>query len=143
MDSNEKKLEVKEEARIRFLGSNQKNILLVVQNSDVAFVDDEDLEFTGKWLGAIGLSLADVAILNMEPSPKTSSDIKNEFSPIIIFLLGTGPEQIGLPLYFPFYQVQKYDGITYLSTPELKILEANKEEKKKFWSCLQTLFPKK
>src|SRR5687768_12630662 len=50
--------------RFRFLGSNKKNILIIVHKPDVPFIEDNELQFLSTVLAACKLNIADIAVLN-------------------------------------------------------------------------------
>lgn len=125
---------------VPYLGENKKHILLMVNHAGIPYLTDDDLAFTTKWLIAINLTIADVAILNISGTRNSISELKKNLSPKMVFLFDTDQETIGLPLRFPNYQVQKFDGITFLSAPALKLISENNSEKKQFWNCLKEMF---
>lgn len=140
-DLNETASDTREFTPKKFLGGNQKHVLLLVDHLDTPFLHDEDYAFTEKWLAAVGLSVNDVAICNLAGTTCPMAAIKNAFEPNQVFLFGINMERIGLPMQIPHYQVQKYDGQTYLSAPGLQQIAAAQAEKKQFWNCLKTMFP--
>ena len=50
---------------VKFLGKNAKNIVLLVSNDTVPFLQDDELSFLTNILSACKLSLVDVAIVNI------------------------------------------------------------------------------
>ena len=56
---------VPEKENIAFLGNNKKNIVVLVNYTDVPFLPDEQLNFLMNILGACHLTLADVAIVKI------------------------------------------------------------------------------
>lgn len=128
-------------ASFKHLGSNHQNILIVVNDRNVAFLPDDELNFLASVLNACKLSLADVAIVN------TASQEMNDYHNLIdyfetktVLLFGLEPSQFGLPIQFPSFQVQKFEGQTYLSAPPLSELASDKTLKGKLWTCLKTIF---
>lgn len=67
-------------------------------------------------------------------------DLKKRHGLKYVMVFGDGIPFIDLPIEFPHYQVQQFDGISYLSSPSLEELEKNKEFKKKLWLSLKKLF---
>src|SRR5690606_30914710 len=57
---------------VKFLGSNEKKVLLLVINPDVAFLSEEQLTLVTKMLKACELNLGDVAIVNLAGGPELS-----------------------------------------------------------------------
>lgn len=128
-------------ASLNILGKNNKGILVVVNNRDAAFLEDEELNFLLGILSACKLNMDDAGILNI--SKHTGVDYKKisaELNADIILLFGVPANDIQLPLSFPDYQIQRYNNQTYLSAPLLSSLQHDKAEKTKLWNCLKQIF---
>ncbi len=126
---------------LNVLGKNLKKITLVVQNNDIAFLTDEELNFLLGILTACKLNMDDVAILNLAKNKNVEYDrIEKELDAEKIFLFGVDPGDINLPLSFPNYQAQQYKNQLYLSAPPLSDLQHDKTEKTKLWACLKKIF---
>ena len=126
---------------IKFLGNNNKNILVLVAKNNVAFIEDEELNFLSSILSACKLSLADVAIVNI----KTLSDANYQFlidqlKSKTLLMFDVASDEIDLPFNYPYFQVQHFDHCAYLSAPELKSIQADKTLKTQLWNCLKKLF---
>jgi hypothetical protein len=108
------------------------------------FLSDEELAFIGKILGACKLNIADVAIVNHATIPVLISELKKQLEPVILLLFGLDPTGIRLPVQFPQFKTQVYDGCNYLYVPSLPELDKDTEEgkllKSKMWVCLRKLF---
>ena len=123
------------------LGSNEKNILIVVSNSDAVYLPDNDLNFLTGVLGACKLSLADVAVVNRFHYPEAGyKELIAYFKSRVILLLGVEPAAMGLPINFPHYQLQAFQNNTFLFTPALEAMEKDRLEKSKLWVSLKRLF---
>ncbi|HEX4876190.1 MAG TPA: hypothetical protein VFV31_05920 [Chitinophagaceae bacterium] len=123
------------------LGSNEKNILVIVNEPGAVFLPDEELAFFTSILGACQLSLADVAILNFHHYPESRyKELLDFFRSKIVFLMGVEPAAIGLPVIFPQYQLQAFAGNTFLYTPSLQIMKDDRQEKTNLWTTLKRLF---
>jgi hypothetical protein len=126
---------------VSFLGNNEKNILIIINESDAAFLPDEDLNFLMNILKACKLSMADIALINCFQNKALHYDVLvKKFSPEKILFFDVEPASLDFPLQFPNYQLQKYNHQTYLSAPALKILAKDSNQKKQLWTCLITLF---
>lgn len=127
-----------------FLGRNKKNIVLVANSDEAVFVSEAHLAFIIKLLGACKINLEDVAIINNADPKITSRELKIQLSPKILFLFGVEPTTIKLPIHFPMFKLQEFDGCTYLYAPSLKDLDQETSEgkllKSKLWVCLKNLF---
>lgn len=123
------------------LGGNRKNILVVVSHEGVQYLPDDELQFLITILKACRLTLADIAIINLDTSTeKNYKTITGSFGSQHILLFNVTPLQFGLPVHFPFFQIQPFDQSTYLSAPALQEIEKDTESKKQLWSSLKTLF---
>lgn len=126
---------------IKFLGKNEKNILVVVNHAGVPFLPDDELKFLTSVLSACKLSLADVAIVNWrEVATKEYSAVFEELNGNRILLFDVSPSEFGLPLSFPFFQVQPFDNRNYLCAPALTGIEKDVETKKQLWASLKRIF---
>ena len=125
----------------KWLGNNQKNILVIVNNKEVVHLQDNELNFLSGILGACKLNMADVAIVNLNNHPEASyKELTSFFKSKIVFLFAIEPAAFGLPMSFPHYQIQAFAGNSFLYSPSLKDLEDDKVQKSKLWVCLKRLF---
>lgn len=130
-----------EERPLTHLGIYHKNILVIVNQDGVEYLDDGDKKFLIDILGACKLTLDDLALVNYNGNPGLSyQQIQKVFKPEIILCLGIGPETLKFPLEFPQYQVQRYNQQVYLHTPSLKMLAEDKNAKRQLWECLKKIF---
>lgn len=128
---------------ISYLGKNDKNILVLVNEPGAAFLTDADLNLLIGILTACKLSLADIALVNFHKNIEIGYEqLIKEFSPGTIFLFGIEPKDLQFPLHFPNFQLQQYNDQTYISAPSLRSLSENKEQKKELWACLQRYISK-
>ena len=126
---------------ISFLGSNQKNIALVVNAETSIYLPDDELNFLLGILTACKLSMADIALINVtKNSGLNYTTITESLKAEKIFLFGLDAESLELPLQFPHYQIQHYNSQVYLSAVSLTELQKDKEEKMKLWNCLKNIF---
>jgi len=134
---------VKQEKEIawKFLGKNNKHILIVLNYTDAVHLPDDELTFLTRLLAACNLNLGDIAILNIHYYPETGfENTISFFQPGIVFLFGVSPADFGMPLLFPAFQVQIHKNTRYLFAPSLEEIEADKNLKTKLWSCLKKIF---
>lgn len=131
---------VPESGRIKYLGNNQKNIVVIVSYPGVPFLPDGELSFLTNVLAACKLSLADIAIVNMEGFDISGLQdfIDREGRSILLF--GVPPLSIGLPINFPAFQLQPFNQRTYVYAPALSEIESDKSLKAKLWTALKVLF---
>ncbi|TXJ27674.1 MAG: hypothetical protein E6Q24_07525 [Chitinophagaceae bacterium] len=125
----------------KFLGNNQRNILIVVDHSNLLHLPDEDLTFLTNMLTACKLGLGDIALLNFDHYRETGGQaILKHFKSRTVLLFGLEPISFGLPVSFPAFQVQSVTNVQYLFAPALTELSADKLLKSKLWVCLQKIF---
>ena len=130
-----------ENSDLNIFGGNKQHILLLVNNADTAFVNEQELSFLTGILTACKLTLEDVGIINMASYPSISySMISNTFKPKIVLMFGLTPGSIQLPFVVPEFQRQSYNNQVYLAAPPLTEIENNKDLKRKLWTALQQTF---
>jgi DNA polymerase III psi subunit len=124
-----------------FLGNNEKNILIVINEPETVYLQDNDLNLLIGILTACKLSLADIALLNFDKNKHADySSLNNTLHPSTIILFGTEPVLLDFPLNFPHFQLQPYNGQHYLAAPALKNIGADVGLKKQLWLALQKHF---
>ena len=126
---------------IVFLGNNQKQVVIIVNNATTIYLPDEELSFLMGILNACKLSMADVALVNIAKTGAVNyTEIQQELNAVTLLLFGVMPLQLQLPLQFPNYQIQKFNNQVYLAAPALNTIAADKAEKTKLWNCLKEIF---
>jgi hypothetical protein len=129
-----------EKTDVRFLGSNHKNIVVIVRHEDVPVLPDEELNFLTSILAACKLGLIDIALVNAASTNENGLQSLITDAAKSVLLFGTDPLSIGLPINFPPFQLQQFDQRTYLYSPSLRELEQDKGLKSKLWTSLKNLF---
>jgi hypothetical protein len=130
--------------KIAWLGDFRKHVLLVVTDFEARFVGDEQLQLLTKMLAAVGLSLADAAIVNLAQHPARLDVLFEKLPAEVAIFFGTEPVELGLPMRFPQFQVQRWNHCTYLYVPPLQQLLGNDEAtrvlKTNLWVALKKIF---
>ena len=125
----------------KFLGEYKKSILIIVRYDNTPHLPDQQLNFLTSVLTACKLNLGDVAIFNVANGPSVLyKDLQEKFKSSFTILFGLTPEEFEMPLSFPEFQVQAFNNCTFLHTPVLETLEADKVLKSKLWVCLRKMF---
>lgn len=125
----------------KYLGENNKKILIVVKYHNAVHLPDNIMGFLINLLSACKLNIGDTAILNLQNhSEKGFTDILSYFESKTIFLFGVGPEELGMPLLFPQFQVQQFNKAVFLSIPSLDDIETDNILKSKLWVCFKKIF---
>jgi len=123
------------------LGGNAAQILVVSRNPETTYLPDNELAFLTRILTPCKLSLEDVAVINLiQYENKNHKAITTHFNTKKAILFGMSPVDFGLPVTFPEYQVQAFQGIEYLWAPTLSVLEKDDQQKRKFWESLKKIF---
>ena len=133
--------ETSEKPFIRSLGGNARRVLVVVQKEKEAFLPDGELKFLTTILSACGLSIADIALVNLASvENKAYGPLTEHFSSRQVLLFDVAPGQLGMPINFPPFQVQTFKEIKYVHAPNLHLIEADVAQKKNLWAALKNLF---
>jgi hypothetical protein len=130
-----------ETQNLKYLGKNAGNILILIKEEEYPFVSDPQLQFLTAILTACKLSLADVAIVNaLDMDSEQIMKAIDQLQSKNIIAFGIEPAGLGLPMYFPEFQVQQSETRYYLHSPELAALEQDQNLKKQLWNSLKTMF---
>lgn len=127
-----------------YLGKNVKRITILVHEADAVFLNDANLDFLTKILGACKLNMGDVSVINTARYLALFPEIKKELTPSTCILFGVKTSDIQLPFIIPEYQIQQYDQCKFLAAPVFAKFTGDspeaKLEKTKLWVSLKTLF---
>lgn len=127
-----------------FLGNNEKQITILVNNDSDVYLNDIHLNFLSNILIACKLNLGDVAIVNLHRTPVDHAQLKEWTQPRYLLAFHVDPSLIRLPFTLPHYQVQQYDQCSLLFAPSLTTMEGDskeaKLEKSKLWLSLKKMF---
>jgi len=125
----------------KYLGSNEKNILIVVNYKNTTHLPDEELSFLTSILSACKLTLGDVAIVNMNNySNHNYKDLTGHFNSRIALMFGVEPISFGLPIDFPHFQVQSFSNHIFLYSPAMEERHHDQLFKSKLWVSLRRVF---
>ncbi len=133
--------EIKEIGSIHLLGNNKKQIVVIVNYKDAVYLPDDRLAFLTSILTACKLNLDDIALINFSGLPEMGyKDFLKTVPSKSVLFFGVEPKVLSLPLNFPNFQVQPFDGINYLTSPSLDEIEKDKSKKEKLWLSLKKIF---
>ena len=82
----------------------------------------------------------DVSLISSHSDEVNFKYIQDTFHSSLVLMFDITPGDIGLPVYFPHFQLQNFSGVTYLSAPDLASLQSDKLLKSKLWLCLKQYF---
>ena len=126
---------------VAFLGKNEKNILVIVNNNDAPFLPDNELSFLTNVLSACQLGLMDVAIVNWQNiAEKDFETVAEQLKSKSVMLFDTDPSEFGLSNNIQPYTVARTERHQFAVAPSLSEIEKNKEAKKQLWMALKQLF---
>ena len=129
-----------QQTAIDFLGGNQKHVLFVTNNIGHKFIPDAHLQFLNNLLTAFGLTMADIALINMAPRAISYLEVKKQLQPKIVLLMGVTAPELELPFAIPMFQVQRFQEQRYLIGPSMQDIQGDQELKKQLWSSLKKIF---
>lgn len=133
--------EIKEIGSIHFLGNNKKQITIIVNYKDTVHLPDDRLAFLTSILTACKLNFDDIALINFSGLPDMGyKDLLKTVPSKSVLFFGIEPKVLSLPLNFPNFQVQPFDGINFLTSPSLDEIEKDKSKKEKLWLSLKKIF---
>ena len=127
-----------------FLGSNQKQISVLVNDQQQRFTDNESLQLLTNMLGALGMTLNDIALININKTSINYKEMQTTLQTRICLMFDVPTQRIGLPFQMPDYKVQTFDDCKYLCSASLHKMKGDgkeaKLEKTKLWMCLKSVF---
>lgn len=117
-----------------YQGSVEKRILFILRYPDFDYFSPGALDAFEKILAAVGLKVADVAVVNLANAhnPNDFKRIMQFFQPTRITLLGVDPASLLLPL-IPHNEYMRGKVATVFNTYSFEEMFANVEKKKAFW----------
>ncbi len=127
------------EPKVEFLGGNEKKIIFLFNDDKNKFLPDSQMKFLSDLLTACHLNMADIAIVNIHNSKITYRNLTEQLQPEKILIFGV-PDILDLPFNIPFFQIQNYQLVTYITFPLIAVIQKDLELKKQLWVCLQKIF---
>lgn len=129
---------------INFLGGFGKKVLVVVSDPASLHLNEEDFELLGKILASVKLSIADIALVNGATQALDYYEMNRQLPAEIAFYFGIQPVEIGAPLKFPQFQVQKWNNSTFVYAPSLNEMGPLSPNalalKKELWGAMKKVF---
>lgn len=124
---------------VKFLGENQKNIALFIQNESEAYLNDELFNLLTNILNACKLGMQDIALINIAKYPAMPFTAWQAAVPMRQgVLFGIPPSSLGLE-DIPSYQVMQVTGCQLLCSDTLENIALDKVLKGKLWMGLKQL----
>lgn len=89
---------------------------------------------------ACQLTLAEIDLISPYTLDLSAADLIKKYAPSKIIMFGVASSEIGLSVYFPDYQVQEVNGVSYLTAPDLALIENDPKLKTTLWMSLKKMF---
>lgn len=125
---------------LKYLGENQKNILLLIQNESEAYLNEELFNLLTNILNACKLGMQDVALLNVANYPGlTLQDYKTALNCRQCIIFAIPPARLGLPA-MEAYQLETHCQVPALYSDHLQQIATDKTLKGRLWTALKQLF---
>lgn len=129
----------KVQPEFKFLGNNNRNILILVYDEYNDVSDEKGRELLRKIVKSINLTASDFALLNYANYKETSYEqLKDRFSSVIIFAFGVSSQQLGLKQY-PENTVVTEGAVKLIFSSTLQKLDEDTNGKKVLWGSLKQL----
>jgi hypothetical protein len=128
---------VNEPSPVKYLGSNNKGILILVNDPDSEFLNEKDLGFLMRIVeSGLKYSKTDIAIVNCVKFPywQIFDEIHHTF------LIAFGNHQADCLQGKSKYQLLDNEGIKVLIADDLHLMGDDKEKKGQLWKALQRMF---
>lgn len=128
---------IKEKPSFKYLGENNKYILIILNDPDVEFVNQTDLIFLLKILAAKQLELKDIAIVNTAHYSSMDFDtLKDFFACSRVLTFGINPAILNVH-GLKANQVLEYNGVKFLGTWSLRQMVNDDNKKRVYWQILK------
>ncbi|QEH43517.1 hypothetical protein [Chitinophaga sp. XS-30] len=126
--------------KVKYLGENQKNILLLIQNESEAYLNDELFNLLANILNACKLGMQDVALINIALYPGlTLADYQQAVSARQCIIFAIPPAILGLPPMQP-YLPETHGQVVAVHSDDLQLIATDKQLKGRLWQGLKQLF---
>jgi hypothetical protein len=116
-------------------------VLIVVREHRAPLLEAQDEAFLEKVLQAVGLSLAQVTVVNVHQIVEPDYYYLFKEKTVRQFIsFGVPMEELNLYLDLPPYEVKSIHGIRFLSTDSLEGIRTDVERKRGLWAALKQMF---
>jgi len=123
----------------KYLGGNNKSVLILVNDSENDVSTPEGRELLRKIVKSVELSTPDFALLNYSKYAGTSFDeLKDFFSPKLLLSFGIEISALKLNLNWQ-NEIILHDGVRMIFAPNLHTLDADINGKKTLWGNLKKI----
>lgn len=127
-----------------WLGDNQKQVAIFVEDPENVFLDDNSLQFLTNILSACKLNLSDVALINIANTQQPFSEITNHLNSKYAILFGSDKTKISLKENVELFVNTQINHVEAIAAPPLinMMLQTTdaKALKARLWNGLKTMF---
>src|SRR5690606_6956231 len=126
--------------KVKYLGENQKNIALLIQNESEAYLNEELFNLLANILNACKLGMQDVALINTAHYPGLGlAEFREATAARQCIIFAIPPAGLGLPPMQP-YLPETHLQIPVLYSDHLQQIATDKQLKGRLWQGLKLLF---
>ena len=127
------------EQRFQYVGANQRNILILVNDAHNPVSTLQGRELLGNILKAIGLSRNDCALVNYASCDGADFNaLQGFFKPQYLFAFGVSPDQLGIP-GAAYNSIVTKDQSKLIFSSNLDPLSGDAATKKQLWGSLKQI----
>ena len=128
-----------EKVMFNYLGKNQRQILILVNDAQNQVSTEQGRELLRKLVKAIELTANDFALLNFaNHSSANYTTLNSYFSSKVMFVFGVTPAQLGLG-DFPQNSLVHHESTRLIFSSDLHTLDGDPQAKKTLWGSLKQL----
>ena len=132
---------VKEEVAAEQVPLQSKRLVALI-DSKHEMLPEKELAFLANIMNACKLKKEEYTAMPIQDAEQEHYlNIKAKFESPLVLLFGLAPASIELPIHFPVFQLQSFQGTQYLAAPSLGEIENDKTLKMQLWQCLKQIFP--
>ncbi len=91
-------------------------------------------------LNACKINVIEVNMISPFRQDADYQTLSDEYGASFVTMFGVEAADIKLPVFFPHFQVQNHNGVTYIGSPDLAVIENDKAAKQKLWHSLKQAF---
>lgn len=112
----------------------------VLASSSTETLPPNQTTFLSSILKACNIPMDDIDLVCIPNMGMAGLNLLSQQNYSKTLMFGVAPEQIGLPIRFPHFQIQSFEKNIYLSAPDLSSIEQDKKLKVDLWHSLQKIF---
>ena len=128
-----------QKVEFKYLGKNQKNILILVNDQINEVSSEQGRELLRKLVKAIDLTANDFALVNYANYKDADYNMLSDFFKCqLVLAFGVSSADLGLPVE-PLHQIMTHNNTRFIFTTNLHDLDADQVSKKTLWTSLQQL----